>query len=110
MIARWLINAGTLLGLAYLLHGIVVGGVVPALVAAAVLGIVNAFIRPLLLVLTLPLNIITLGLFTFVINGLMLWLVSALVPGFSVNGLLTAIIGSLLLSIISGILTKLVKD
>jgi putative membrane protein len=109
MIVRWLINALALFLTALVLPGISLRGVVPALIAAAVLGIVNAVIRPLLLVLTLPLNIVTLGLFTFVINALMLMLTSAIVPGFQVRGFVSALLGAVLLSIISALLSHLIR-
>ncbi|MCJ7641713.1 MAG: phage holin family protein, partial [Desulfobacterales bacterium] len=72
-----------------------------ALVAAFVLGIINAILRPVLVFLTLPVTILTLGLFLLVINGLLLWLVAALVPGFQVNGFWGAVLGSVLISIVS---------
>ena len=81
LIFRWIINALALLLVAYLVPGIAVDGIWSALLTALVLGLVNAIIRPILLVLTLPVNIVTLGLFTFVINALMIWLVSAIVKG-----------------------------
>lgn len=109
MIVRWLINALALLLTAQVVPGVTLRGVVPTLIAAAVLGIVNAVIRPLLLLLTLPLNLLTLGLFTFVINALMLWLTSAIVPGFAVRGFWSALIGSLLLSLVSFLLSHLIR-
>src|SRR5512136_234428 len=78
-----------------------VDGFLPALVAAFVLGIVNAVLRPVLILLTIPLTLLTLGLFLLVINGLMLWLVAAFVKGFHVNGFWGAVLGSILISIIS---------
>ena len=81
LLVRWLINAGAILLVAWILDGIEVRGFVPALVAAAVLGIINAVIRPVVLFLTLPLGCLTLGLFTFVVNALMLWLAAAVVEG-----------------------------
>lgn len=109
MIVRWLINAAALLALPYIYRGVQVEGVGAALVAAAVLGIVNAVIRPVLLVLTIPLNIVSLGLFTFVINALMLWLAAAIVDGFHVDGFWAAFVGSLLLTLISAVLSALVR-
>jgi putative membrane protein len=78
-----------------------------ALAAAFVLGLVNAVVRPLFVILTFPVTVVTLGLFLLVINGLLLWLVTAIVPGFHVNGFLAAVIASVLLSIVSGILTRM---
>lgn len=109
MLVRWLINAGALLVLPYLYSGVKVDGVATALVAAAVLGVVNAVIRPLLLLLTVPLNVLTLGLFTFVINALMLWLVAAMVRGFEVTGFTGAFVGSLLLTLISAVISAVVR-
>ena len=108
MIVRWLVNALALYITALLLPGIQLRGVVATLVAAAILGIVNAIIRPLLLMLTLPLNVVTLGLFTFVINALMLLLTSAIVPNFRIQGFGWALVGAVLLSIISFLLTHLI--
>lgn len=108
LIIRWLVNALSLLVTAALVPGVVLRGVIPSLLAAAVLGIVNALIRPILLLLSLPLNLVTLGLFTLVINALMLWLTSALVPGFSIRGFWAAFFGSIVLSLISFILSRLI--
>lgn len=109
MIVRWLINALALYLTAVLLPGMQFRGLGATLLAAAVLGIVNAVIRPLLLLLTLPLNIVTLGLFTFVINALMLLLTSAVVPGFTISGFGSAIVGAIVLTIISFILSHLIR-
>ena len=109
MILRWLGNAVGLLVVAALLPGIQLHGAVAVIVAALVFGVVNAIIRPLLLLVPLPLNLVTLGLFTFVINALMLELTAAVVPGFAVHGFLTAVVASLLLSVISGIITHLAR-
>jgi putative membrane protein len=79
-----------------------------ALAAAFVLGLVNAIIRPVFVLLTLPVTVVTLGIFLLVINGLLLWLVSAIVPGLHVNGFAGALLGSLLISAISWILTRVV--
>jgi len=86
LIFRWVINAIALLLVAYLVPGFVVASFYNALIAALVLGLVNALIRPLLFILTLPITILTLGLFTFVINALMIWFVSTVVDGFDVAG------------------------
>lgn len=107
---RWAVNALALLAVSFLYSGVTVTGPLPLLIAAAVLGLVNAFIRPVLFVLTLPINIVTLGLFTFVLNGLMLWLTSGLVPGFHVHGFWPAVWASILLSIVSAVLSVVVKS
>lgn len=110
LLIRWLLNGLALLLTATFLEGISISGPGAAFMAALVLGIVNAVIRPLFLLLTLPLNIITLGLFTFVVNGLMLMIAAGLVRGFAVSGVFSAIVGSIVLSLISSLLTALVKD
>lgn len=94
----------------YILPGVVLNGYTDAVIVALVLGILNAIIKPILLLFTLPLNILTLGLFTFVINALMIELVDYLVPGFAVGGFLNALLFSLVLSVISGILHALTKQ
>ncbi len=107
-IVHLIINMVAILIIAYLLPKVIrVDGFLPALIAAFLLGIVNAILRPILVFLTLPLTILTLGLFLLVINGLMLWLVAAFVKGFYVNGFWGAIFGSILISIVSWIFSKL---
>jgi putative membrane protein len=102
-------NAIAILLVGYLLPGLIaVDGAMSALAAAFVLGLVNAVVRPLFVLLTLPITVITLGIFLLVINGLLLLLVGAIVPGFHVNGFLGAVVGSVLLSLVSGILTTVV--
>jgi len=102
-------NAIAILLIAYLLPRVVgADSVLAALGAAFVLGLFNAVIRPVFILLTLPLTIITLGLFLFVVNGLLLWGVAAVVPGFHVHGFLGAVVGSILISAISWILTRVV--
>ncbi|HEY8552358.1 MAG TPA: phage holin family protein [Thermaerobacter sp.] len=107
---RWLINAGAILLVAWLLEGIDVSGPGTALVAALVLGLVNAVIRPVVLFLTMPLGCLTLGLFTFVVNALMFWLAAAVVPGFEVEGFVSALLGSLLVSVVSTVASRLWVD
>ncbi|MEJ5377523.1 MAG: phage holin family protein [bacterium] len=101
LMMRWAISALGLLLTAAVLPGIRIGGVFSAFVAAAVLGIFNALLRPVILVLTLPINILTLGLFTLVINGLMLQLVGSVIKGVEIDGLGWAVLGSLILGIIN---------
>jgi putative membrane protein len=104
---RLLINVVAILIIAYIAPSLIrVDGFLAALVAAILLGIVNTIIRPILVILTFPLTLLSLGLFLLVINGLMLWLVSALVSGFHVNGFWGALFGSILISIVSWILSK----
>jgi len=105
-LARVIINMVAILIITYLFPGIMrVDGFYRALAVSFILGIVNAVIRPILIILTLPLTIFTFGFFLLIINGLMLGLVSYFVPGFYVSGLGGAIIGSILISIISWILS-----
>jgi putative membrane protein len=110
LVLRWVLNALALWLTSALISGIVIDGVFPLFVAALVLGALNTFLRPLLLVATLPINLITLGLFTFVINGLMLWMTASVVAGFHVAGFLSAVGGALLLSLISLALNTFVSD
>ncbi len=105
---RWLVLTAAVLIACWLLDGIRVSGFFPALLAAALLGILNAFFRPILILLTLPLNILTLGLFTFVINALMLMIVSAVIPGFTVRGFWTAVWGALIIGAASWLLNAFI--
>ena len=107
---RWLTLTAAIIATAYLLDGIRVSGFFSAFFAAAILGIFNAFFRPIALLLTLPINLLSLGLFTFVINALMLKMASGVIPGFDVYGFWTAIFGSLLISIISWLLNSFISD
>ncbi len=95
---------------AYLIEGITVSGFFSAFFAAAFLGILNAFFRPVLLILTLPLTILTLGLFTFIINAVLLMMVSGVIPGFEVKGFWSAVFGSLLISVISWLLNSFISE
>ena len=110
-ILRLLIHMVAILIIAYLLPNVIwVDGLLAALVAAFLLGVVNAVIRPILVILTFPLTILTFGLSLLVINGLMLWLVAALVRGFHVNGFWGALFGSILISLVSWILSRLLPS
>ena len=97
----WLINALALLALPYIFSSITVGSFYTALVVALILGLINAVIRPVLVLLTLPLTIFTLGLFIFVINGLLFWFVASFVAGFDVAGFWPAVFGAIVYSLIS---------
>ncbi len=110
LLIRWFILTLAILAAAYVLDGIEVAGFFSAFLAAAMLGILNAFFRPILLILTLPVNILSLGLFTFVINALMLMMASGVIGGFSVHGFWPAVLGSLIISLVSWGLTSLVSD
>lgn len=103
----WLINACALLAVPYLMHSIRVENFSAALISALLLGLVNTLIRPLLVVLTLPATVLSLGLFIFVINGLMFWMVAHWVDGFHVSGFWSAVGGALLYSVISWALSVL---
>lgn len=104
----WAINAAALFALPFLMNSITVDSVGTAIIAALVLGLVNALIRPILVILTLPVTFLTLGLFIFVINGLMFWAVSQMVGGFHVAGFWSAVGGAILYSVISWILSALI--
>lgn len=105
---RWLTTTLAILLTPYLVDGIRVDGFFSAFFAAAVLGILNALLRPLVLILTLPLTVVTLGLFAFVINAAMLKLASGLIPGFHVAGFWTAVFGSLVISLASWLVNTLI--
>jgi putative membrane protein len=108
---RLLINMVAILLIAYLLPAAVwVDSPWSALAAAVLLGIINTLVRPILVILTLPITVLTLGLFLLVINALMLWLVSGLVGGFHVNGFSGAFIGSILISIVSWVLSRVLPS
>jgi putative membrane protein len=110
ILIRWLTLTGAIILTSYLLDGIHVSGFVTAVFAAAMLGILNALFRPILILLTLPINILTLGFFTFVINALMLKTASAVIPGFDVDGFWSAIFGSLIISAISWLLNSFINE
>lgn len=110
LIIRWVTTALALWLTSLIVPGIVIESVTSLFFAAVVFGIFNAILRPLVLVLTLPINIVTLGLFTFVINGAMLKLTADVVRGFSVHGFWSAVFGALLLSVISFLLNLFISD
>lgn len=107
LLLRWLLSALALILVAYLVPGITVVSFYTALIASLILGLVNALVRPLLILLTLPVNILTLGLFTLVINALMFMLASSIVKGFNVAGFWPAFWGALAMWIISWILNSI---
>jgi putative membrane protein len=104
----WLINALSLLAVPYILPSVSVGSFYVALVTALVLGLVNTLIRPLLVLVTLPINILTLGLFTLVINGFLFWFVASFVEGFHVAGFWSAFWGAIVYSLISSLASWLI--
>ena len=110
LIIRWVTTACALWLTSLIVKGIEVDGIGALFFAAVVLGIFNAILRPLVLIITFPINLLTLGLFTFIINGLMLKLTSDVVRGFAVHGFWSAVIGALLLSLISFALNLFISD
>jgi len=109
IILKWLVNTLALLVTTYFVKGIHIRGVSSLILAAALLGILNALIRPILLILTFPITIITLGLFTLIINGAMLWFVSLMIKGFVIQGFWPAIIGALIVSLVSWLFNWLIR-
>lgn len=105
----WILNAVALLVVAYILPGIAVASFWSAMWAALVLGLINMLVNPLFVLLTLPITIVTVGLFLFVINALMFWLAGSLFKGFRVDGFWWAVGGALLYSLISSFLTNLIN-
>jgi putative membrane protein len=107
---RWLILGFSISAAAYLMDGIHVSGVMSAFAAAAMLGILNAVFRPIALIITLPINILSFGLFTFIINAAMLKMASSLIPGFDVTGFWTAVFGALFISLVSFAINLFISD
>ncbi len=106
----WLLNALALLAVAYFVPNIHVAGFSAALVAALVIGLVNMLVKPILVILTLPITILTLGLFIFVINGLLFYAVGHWLQGFEVKTLMAGIIGAFVYSVLSWVLSALLID
>ena|SRR3990167_3410822 len=106
ILINWIISALVILAASYLLPAVHVENFTAAIITALVLGIINAVIKPILLILTLPITLITLGLFTVVINAVMILLTDTIVPGFSVDGFLWAVILSIFLAIVNTLLHK----
>ena len=107
LLLTWLINALALLALKYIMPSITVDSFVTALIVAVVLGLINTLVRPILVILTLPVTILTLGLFIFVINGLLFWAAGSFVPGFHVDGFWSGVFGAIIYSVISWALSAL---
>ena len=107
LLLSWLVNTVALIAVAYLMPSIKVDTFITALIAALVLGLVNAIIRPVLVLLTLPVTLLTLGLFIFVINGLLFWAVGSFVKGFVVDGFWAGFLGAIVYSLISWVLSAL---
>ena len=98
LLLKWLLSAAALLGVAYVYGGVSVASFGTAMFAAAIIGLLNMLVRPILVILTIPITLLTLGLFLFVINALMFWAASGLIGGFHVNGFWAALLGSLIYS------------
>ena len=107
---RWLILTAAIVAASYLIDGIRISGFFSAFCAAAVLGILNTLFRPILFILTLPINIMTLGLFTFVINALLLKMASGVIPGFDVHGFWSAVFAALIISGVNWILSSFINE
>jgi len=109
IVIRWLILTAAIMFTSYVIDGIQVKGFFTALFAAAILGILNAFFRPILIILTLPINILSLGLFTFIINAMLLKMASGVISGFEVYGFWSAVFGSLLIGVVSWALSSFIN-
>lgn len=103
----WILNAVALLIVAYLLPGINVASFGSALIAALVLGLLNTLVKPVLILLTLPITVVTLGLFLLVLNALVFWFAGSILKGFEVTGFWWAVLGALVYSVVSGLLSRL---
>lgn len=110
LILIWILNAVALLVVAYILPGITVASFGSALIAALVLGLLNALVKPVLIILTLPITVVTLGLFLLVLNALVFWFAGSILKGFQVNGFWWAVIGAIVYSIVSGLLSGLLSS
>ncbi|MCK5027427.1 MAG: phage holin family protein [Candidatus Pacebacteria bacterium] len=108
IIAKWFISALSLLAADHFIDGISIDGLYIALIVALLLGLLNAVVRPLLVVLTLPVTVVTLGLFIFVINGFLFWFLSTFIQGFEVDGIWAGMLGAVLVSIFSWIGNKFI--
>jgi putative membrane protein len=110
LLIRLLVNALAILLVAYFVPGVAVSSFLTALVVALVLGLLNVIIKPILVILTLPINILTLGLFTLVINALLFWFASTFISGFSVSGFAAAFFGALIVSAVNFFAHRLITD
>ena len=99
LVLKWLLSATALMAVAYLYSGVVLSGFVAALWASLIIGLLNSLVRPVLLLLTLPITVLTLGLFFFVINAAMFYAAASLLDGFQVSGFVAALVGSLIYSV-----------
>lgn len=106
----WAVAAASLVITAKLVPGLTIDGVTAAVLAAAIMGLVNAIVRPILVLLTLPLTVLTLGLFLLVVNAISIGLVAYFTPGFTVSGFFPAVVGSIVLALVSSLLSKLIPS
>jgi putative membrane protein len=110
LLLLWILNAVALLAVTYVLPSIQVSGFGAAMLAALLLGFINTLVRPVLAILTLPITVLTLGIFYLVLNGLLFWLASAFIPGFQVQGFASALVGALLYGVIAWVLSALIPN
>ncbi len=110
LLVRWLVLTAAIMVASYLIQGIEVNGFFSAFFAAAILGVLNVFFRPILLILTLPINILTLGFFTFIINAVLLKMASGVISGFVVHGFWSAVFGGFIISVVSWLLNSFIND
>ena len=110
LIVKWLLSAAALLFVAYIYTGVEVRSFTSALAAAFVIGLLNTIVRPILVVLTLPVTVVTLGLFLFVINALMFWAAASVLDGFHVRGFVGALVGSLIYSVIGMVIESALES
>lgn len=110
LVISLLLNALALILTAYIVPGFKVDGFTTAILAAIVLGVINTFIRPILMILTAPINFLTLGLFTFIVNAIVLWMTTLVVKGLVIESMVSTILGAIVLSVVSTALAMLLKD
>ena len=110
LLAKWLLSAAALLLVAYIYSGVEVRTFGAAMIAALVIGLLNTIVRPILVVLTLPVTVVTLGLFLFVINALMFWAAASVLDGFHVQGFVAALIGSLLYTVLGVVIESALES
>ncbi len=110
LLLRFIVASVAILAVAKLLPGIEVNSLYALIMTVVILGILNAFLRPIMVIITLPITVVTLGLFIFIINGIILYLVSLLIDGFEISSLFVAIMASILITIVSSIINWLAKE
>ena len=109
ILLRWLITTLTVFALPYFVQGIGVSSIITAIIVGAILVFINMIVKPVVTILTLPINIVTLGLFSLVINGAFFWIVARLIDGFTISSFAAAIIGAFVISVVNWIVGKFVK-